>query len=361
MQMEDSEEDKMAQNEEEDEKEKEERSEDIEEEEVRKDEKKEVNMYCGGHRGAGDCSVKMSDKMPQKREEEVENYETEERSDDLKAIAEENYTEEDKDETDKEEEEVRKVDKLVAKLHCGGHRGAGDCSVKIQDQMSRQKEEEDKKDKPEERSEDQEAISEENDTQEGKEDTGIEEEEVEKDETKEVKLYCGGHRGAGDCSVKMEDKMFQQKKTEDKRDTEERSKDQETKEEKEDIGIEEEKKVEEEREDDKEEEGEDGRRLIILLGETELSSFTSCSVASSGTLITVSAQPDDGGENGGDIFGSKDEVEEGEVVQPNERHTQQLLAGVKNGFWPIEQYCPQTSTSCEQYSECIIFKCGLCS
>ena len=57
---------------------------------------------------------------------------------------------------------------------------------------------------------------------------------------------------------------------------------------------------------------EEGRRLIILLGETEFSSFTSCSVASSGTLINVSAQGEGGGggEHGGDEDGGKVKEEE---------------------------------------------------
>ena len=57
------------------------------------------------------------------------------------------------------------------------------------------------------------------------------------------------------------------------------------------------KKEEEEQNDGKEENAEDGRRLIIMLGETEFTSFTSCSLASSGTLINVStAQQGEGGD-----------------------------------------------------------------
>ena len=59
----------------------------------------------------------------------------------------------------------------------------------------------------------------------------------------------------------------------------------------------EDKKEEEEQNDGKEENAEDGRRLIIMLGETEFTSFTSCSLASSGTLINVStAQQGEGGD-----------------------------------------------------------------
>ena len=59
----------------------------------------------------------------------------------------------------------------------------------------------------------------------------------------------------------------------------------------------EDKKEEEEQSDGKEENAEEGRRLIIMLGETEFTSFTSCSLASSGTLINVStAQQGEGGD-----------------------------------------------------------------
>ena len=57
------------------------------------------------------------------------------------------------------------------------------------------------------------------------------------------------------------------------------------------------KKEEEEQSDGKEENAEEGRRLIIMLGETDFTSFTSCSLASSGTLINVStAQQGEGGD-----------------------------------------------------------------
>ena len=56
-------------------------------------------------------------------------------------------------------------------------------------------------------------------------------------------------------------------------------------------------KKEDEQNDGKEENAEEGRRLIIMLGETDFTSFTSCSLASSGTLINVStAQQGEGGD-----------------------------------------------------------------
>ena len=157
---------------------------------------------------------------------------------------------------------------------CGGHRGAGDCSVMMGINIPKKDEKETEK-----VSKDQDRIVEEN--------VDVEKEvKVEEDETEPKDGKVGGKEEPSEKEGKevwefsgeeeMETKNEEERKDEDK---------------------------------DEEEEGEDWRKLVILLGENELNSFTSCSVASSGTLITVSAE-DGGGAAGEDGVESKGEFEE---------------------------------------------------
>ena len=155
--MEDGEEDKMPKKEENDtekrfedqsqvdkEKDSHEENEDTgrEEEEVKKE--KVAKLYCGGHRGAGDCSVMMEEQNPQKEEEDKMG--TEERSEDQDEIAEEKDSQEEEEDTDiKDEEGVRKVEKKASTLFCGGHRGAGDCSVMMGNKIPKKEEKETEK------------------------------------------------------------------------------------------------------------------------------------------------------------------------------------------------------------------------
>ena len=246
---------------------------------------------CDVTEKSGNCSVRMEDseedKMPHKQEDE-----TEERSEDQEETAEENVSQEENEDTGREEDEK------VAKLYCGGHRGAGDCSVMMEEKM------------PQREEKDQENIAE------ASVDFENEENMVEGDETGPKDGKVGDEKGGKEEPNEKEGRENWEISGKEEMDTMEETKEEEKEEE------------EEERKDDKKKkEEEEGRRLVILLGETELSSFTSCSVASSGTLITVSAKADGGGGgNGGDGFGSKEEEEE-EAGRPNERDTHTLLAG----------------------------------
>ena len=57
-------------------------------------------------------------------------------------VTEEKDVEEEPDSTGRENEEMKEAEEEVANLHCGGHRGARDCSFKMEDKVPKKMEEE---------------------------------------------------------------------------------------------------------------------------------------------------------------------------------------------------------------------------